>query len=177
MGAEGAVKKQKPYDVTESPAQTGSSKSPATSKQGKPVISCKSCGGGFVNLKIHLGKSASCRSKYGSEVESSENSKPLAGVSKASGVNKSHQSKVSNMFEILEDGVEDTCKVCGEGFKRLMRHLRESASCGKEYGDLDQLAKEVSKAKDAARKKRRRDNLKKVDKEAVLKGEASRKKK
>ena len=78
--------------------------------------------------------------------------KPTAGVSKASGVNKSPKSSASNKFEILKDGVEDTCKVCGEGFKRLMRHLRESASCGKEYGEFDQLAKEVSKAKHAARK-------------------------
>ena len=53
-----------------------------------------------------------------------------------------------------------------------MRHLRESASCGKEDGDLDQLAKEVSKAKPAAREKRRRENLKKVDAEAVLKAGA-----
>ena len=55
-----------------------------------------------------------------------------------------------------------------------MRHLRESVSCGKEYGNLDQLAKEVSKAKHAAREKRRRDNLKKVDAEAVLKDGAAR---
>ena len=42
-----------------------------------------------VNLKIHLGKSASCRSEYGTEVERSpQNSNPLVGVSKASGVNK-----------------------------------------------------------------------------------------
>ena len=92
-------------------------------------------------------------------------------------MNKSPQSSASNMFEILEEGVEYTCKVCGEGFKRLMRHLRESASCGKEYGDLDQLAKEVSKAKHAAREKRRRGNLKKVDAEAVLKAGAKRQKK
>ena len=137
--AEGAVKKLKSKDVSQSPAQTGSSKLTATSKHGKPVISCKKCGGEFVNLKIHLGKSASCRSEYGGEVENSQNSKPLAGVSKASGKNKSPKSSASNKFEILKDGVEDTCKVCGEGFKRLLRHLRESASCGKEYGDLDQL--------------------------------------
>ena len=62
-------------------------------------------------------------------------------------------------------------------FKRLMRHLRASAACGREYGDLDQLAKEVSKAKHAAREKRRRDNLKKVDAEAVLKAGAKRQKK
>merc|ERR1712107_303861 len=102
--AEGAVKKPKSNNVPQSPAQTGSSKLPATSKQGKPIIYCKKCGGGFVNLNIHLGKSASCRSEYGGEVETPP------------------QSSASNMFEILEEGVEDTCKVCGKGSKRLMRH-------------------------------------------------------
>ena len=60
----------------------------------------------------------------------------------------SPQSSSSNLFDILEQEVEDVCKVCGKGFKHILKHLRQAAKCRAGYGpDYDRLREEKKKSR------------------------------
>ena len=93
--------------------------------------------------------------------------KPPVEVSEAPGKKPkppaaSPQNSSSNLFGILEQEVEDFCKVCGKGFKHILKHLRQAAKCRAGYGpDYDRLREENKKSKNAGRVKKYRDERKK----------------
>ena len=84
------------------------------------------------------------------------------------------QNSSSNSFDVLEEEVQDSCKVCGKGFKHILKHLGQAAKCRKEYGsDYDQLKEDKRKGS----RKKFRDEQKKIDEAAFLRDDAERKRK
>ena len=109
---------------------------------------CQFCKKEFVNIKIHIKKSTSCKHLYNVNKDESE----YEGVNESVLPNSSNELNLSN--KLHQQTNKELCNGCRKHFKLIFSHLTRSKKCQNFY-DMESLRsemKEITKNKKQRKK-------------------------